>query len=178
MRTTMKDSSTLPSLKQDALGDLEQELGTTRRVLERLPEEHFGWKPHEKSMSLGRLASHVVELVHWKTMVLQGDELDLGDVPNPAREVPARTEDLLRTFDANVATLEEALEQADESSPRGTWTLRHGSRVLLSMPRVAVIRLICLNHLINHRGQLCLYLRLLNVPVPAIYGPSADEPGF
>jgi uncharacterized damage-inducible protein DinB len=174
----MKHTSPSPSLKQDALGDLEHELATTRRVLERLPAEHYGWKPHEKSMSLGNLASHVVELVHWQSMVLQGDELDLGGAPPPAREVPARSEDLLRKFDENVATFKETLGRADEAVLREPWTLRHGARVILSMPRVAVIRTMCLSHMINHRGQLCVYLRLLDVPVPAIYGPSADEPGF
>jgi uncharacterized damage-inducible protein DinB len=165
-------------LKQDALGDLEHELATTRRVLERLPEEQFAWKPHEKSMSLGRLASHVVNLVQWQTITLQSEELDLGSGPPPADEGPASRAALLSTFDANVAALKEALAKASEPDLRQVWTLRMGEKVLLRMPRLAVLRTMCLSHMINHRGQLCVYLRLLGVPVPAIYGPSAGEPGF
>jgi uncharacterized damage-inducible protein DinB len=174
----MTANSTAATLKQDALGDLEHELATTRRVLERLPEEHFSWKPHEKSMSLGRLASHVVNLVHWQTMTLQSEELDLGGTPPPTSDGPASRAALLSTFDANVAELNEALAQAGEPDLRHVWTLRMGEKVLLRMPRLAVLRTMCLSHMINHRGQLCVYLRLLGVPVPAIYGPSADEPGF
>jgi uncharacterized damage-inducible protein DinB len=166
------------ALKQDALGDLDHELVNTRRVLERLPEAQFAWKPHEKSMSLGRLASHVVELVHWQTMTLQTEELDLGGVPPPSTDGPASREALLSTFDTNVAALKEALAKAGEPELRQVWTLRMGEKVLLRMPRLSVLRTMCLNHMINHRAQLCVYLRLLGVPVPAIYGPSADEPGF
>jgi uncharacterized damage-inducible protein DinB len=166
------------TLKQDALGDLDHELVNTRRVLERLPEGQFAWKPHEKSMSLGRLASHVVHLVEWQTMTLQTQELDLGGAPPPRTEEPASREALLSTFDANVAALKDALSKATEPDLRQVWTLRMGEKVLLRLPRLAVLRTMCLSHMINHRGQLCVYLRLLGVPVPAIYGPSADEPGF
>src|SRR5262249_18761498 len=145
--------------------------------LERLPEEQFAWKPHDKSMSLGRLATHVVHLVEWQTMTLQTAELDLGGTA-PARDVAASREALLRTFDDNVAALKEALGRAAEAAPRQVWPLRLGDRVLLSMPRLSVLRTMCLSHMINHRGQLCVYLRLLDVPVPSIYGPSADEPAF
>jgi uncharacterized damage-inducible protein DinB len=166
------------TLKQDALGDLDHELANTRRVLERLPEAQFAWKPHEKSMSLGRLASHVVELVRWQTMTLQTEELDLGGTPPPSTEGPTSRDALLGTFDANVAALKEALAKASEPELRQVWTLRLGEKVLLRMPRLSVLRTMCLNHMINHRAQLSVYLRLLGVPVPAIYGPSADEPGF
>jgi uncharacterized damage-inducible protein DinB len=175
----MTATSAATTLKQDALGDLEHELATTRRVLERVPEEHFPWKPHEKSMTLSRLATHVVDLVHWQTMTLQSQELDLGGgLPPDIERPPASREALLSTFDANVAALKEALAQASEPDLRQVWTLRMGEKVLLRMPRLAVLRTMCLSHMINHRGQLCVYLRLLGVPVPSIYGPSADEPGF
>jgi uncharacterized damage-inducible protein DinB len=174
----MSANTTESTLKQDALGDLERELATTRRVLERLPEEQFAWKPHEKSMSLGRLAAHVVDLVHWQTMTLQSEGLDLAGAGSFGPEIPASRADLLKTFDANVAAVNEALARASEAALRHVWTLRMGPKVILSMPRLAVLRTMCLSHMINHRAQLCVYLRLLDVPVPSVYGPSADEPGF
>jgi uncharacterized damage-inducible protein DinB len=166
------------TLKQDALGDLERELATTRRVLERLPEEHFAWKPHEKSMSLGRLAAHVVDLVHWQTMTLQSEGLDLAAVRPPSPDTPASRAALLQSFDAHVAAINEALGRASEPDLRQVWTLRMGPKVLLSMPRLAVLRTMSISHMINHRAQLCVYLRLLGIPVPPVYGPSADEPAF
>jgi uncharacterized damage-inducible protein DinB len=176
---TMMNDLLSPSLKQDALGDFEHELATTRRVLERLPEDQFGWKPHEKSMSLGRLATHVSTLLRWQSSIFESEEFDIGgDTPPPPLAEPASRAELLRTFDGNVAAAREALDRADEATLRGPWSLRQGEKVLFTMPRVAVIRTMVLNHMINHRAQLCVYLRLLNIPVPAIYGPSADERAF
>lgn len=170
-------TATTPPLAQAAFGDLEHELATTRRVLERIPEEHFAWKPHEKSMSLGRLSSHVANLVQWSVMTLQTEGFDLAATPPPL-DVPASRAELLGQFDQNVEALRGALGQADEAALRHPWTLRKGERVILSTPRVAVMRTMCLNHMIHHRAQLCVYLRLLDLPVPQVYGPSADEPDF
>jgi uncharacterized damage-inducible protein DinB len=165
-------------LRQDALGDLEHELATTRRVLERLPEQHFAWKPHEKSMGLGRLAAHVPEILRWSPRILEGDEFDLGGEMPPREPDPATREELLRRFDRDAAAFKEVLGRADDAALRRPWTLRHGPKVLMTLPRAAVLRTMVLSHLIHHRAQLCVYLRLLNVPVPSVYGPSADEPGF
>lgn len=175
MSTTTAAAS---SLRQTALGDVERELAQTRRILERVPEEHFGWKPHEKSMALGSLASHVASLVHWQSTILASEELDLAAAnPRPA-EAPSSREELLRVFDAGVAALAGALAAASDEDLAATWTFRNGERVIMSEPRAAVIRTVGLSHIIHHRGQLSVYLRLLDIPVPGLYGPSADEPFF
>jgi uncharacterized damage-inducible protein DinB len=163
------------SPKAIAFGDLDRELATTRRVLERLPEEHYSWKPHEKSMSLGRLALHVANLLYWQLVTLQSDEFDLASPP-PLRVDPTSREEVLRTFDQNAAAVKAALGRIDDAALGRTWTLRQGEKVLVRQPRAMTLRVWGLNHLIHHRGQLCLYLRLLNVPVPAVYFNSADEP--
>jgi uncharacterized damage-inducible protein DinB len=164
-----------PPLKQLVFGDLEHELATTRRVLGRVPEEHFSWKPHERSMSLGQLALHTANLLHWQAVILQQDEFDLATAAAPSKEGPASRDELLHTFDELAAIVQEALGRADEMALGRVWTLRRGDQVLLSQPRAAVLRGMGVSHMIHHRGQLCLYLRLLNVPVPSVYGPSADE---
>jgi uncharacterized damage-inducible protein DinB len=173
----MTNPSARPSLTQVALGDLEQELATTRRVLERIPEAHLSWKPHEKSMSLGALASHTANLLHWQTTILRQDEFDLASAPPPSPAAPASRDEILRAFDENASAVKDALGEADEAGLGRAWTLRRGAQVLLSRPRAAVLRSMGISHMIHHRAQLCVYLRLLNVPVPSVYGPSADEGG-
>lgn len=164
------------SASLDALRtDFRHELATTRRVLERVPDEHLGWKPHAKSMSLGALATHLVNLVQWQVMTLEEDAFDLAGVP-PSDPYPSR-DALLDAFDRRTARLREALEGADENTLAQTWTLRRGEAVLFERPRAAVLRGVGgLRHIVHHRGQLSVYLRLLDVPVPPIYGPTADEP--
>lgn len=166
----------VPSLKRAAFGDFEQELAQSRRVLERIPDQHFAWKPHEKSGSLGQLSGHVAGLPDLALMVLTRDGLDvLGDRP---RREPATTRDeLLARFDESAATARAALEAADEATFAQPWTLRAGERVVFTAPRAGALRTFFLSHLIHHRAQLTVYLRLLNVPVPGMYGPSADDPG-
>jgi uncharacterized damage-inducible protein DinB len=171
----MMISSTSPSLKQLVLGDLDHELATTRRVLERVPEGHFPWKPHERSMSLGQLASHTANLLHWQAVILRQEEFDLATATPPSKEGLTSRDELLRTFDELAAEVKDALGSADEAALTRAWILRRGDQVLLSQPRAAILRSMGLSHMIHHRGQLCLYLRLLNVPVPSVYGPSADE---
>lgn len=163
------------SLKSMAFCDLDREISATRRVLERLPEEHFSWKPHEKSMSLSRLAMHVVNLLQWYLDTLAKDEFDVSAAPPPMGE-PASRSELLAAFEKNATAVEQALARTDDASLARTWTLRSGPQVLYQQPRVAILRVSCLNHLIHHRAQLCIYLRLLHVPVPAVYFNSADEP--
>jgi uncharacterized damage-inducible protein DinB len=160
-----------------AFVDLERELGVTRTLLERLPEEHYGWKPHEKSMTLGRLASHVADLPGWMRVTIAEDELDFATSPRPPQP-PTTREELLARFDKNAAAAREAVARFDPASLRREWTLRNGQQVLTTRPKDYVYRVWCMNHLIHHRAQLCLYLRLLNVPVPTVYFNTADDPSW
>jgi uncharacterized damage-inducible protein DinB len=171
------NASGWPSLSAVAFVDLQREIAVTRRVLERLPEKHFAWKVHEKSMSLGRLATHVATLLQWFHDTLTKDELDMN-VP-PVMPIEAKTTDeLLRILDDNAAAVQTAMAVADPEALLRTWTLRQGEKVLVQQPRANILRVWCLNHLIHHRAQLCVYLRILNVPVPAVYFNSADEPDW
>jgi uncharacterized damage-inducible protein DinB len=157
------------------LPEFDNEMKTTRRVLERVPEDKMGWKPHDKSMTLGRLAGHLAELPAFGTAILKTDELDFaagGFTPLDSRS----RQEVLDVFDANVANTRAALEQANDDSAFGQpWVLRSGERTILNMPRGAVLRAMLFSHIIHHRAQLAVYLRLNDVPVPSIYGPSADE---
>lgn len=162
------------NLKHIALGDLEHELATTRRLLERVPDEHLDWRPHERSMSLGELATHVANLVRWQVGMVQLDEYDFATAPLPMKAAENR-DALLRTFDRNVEALRAALEEVDDEALRQPWTLRSGEQVLQQRPRAAMLRGLGISHIVHHRGQLSVYLRLLDVPLPPIYGPTADE---
>jgi uncharacterized damage-inducible protein DinB len=170
-------SDEMPTLKELLFWDLERELAVTRKVLERLPEEKFSWKPHEKSMHLGRLAMHVATLPEWIRTSIAGDELDAATMPPMKVEAKDRQE-LLGEFEKNVAALREAVKKFDAATIADTWTMRNGEHVMTSKPRMTVYRTWCLNHLVHHRAQLCVYLRLLNIPVPAVYFNSADEPDW
>ena len=154
--------------------ELRQEAKTTRRLLERVPEESFGWKPHEKSMTLGRLAAHVAELPELIIPALTQDELDFAaGTFQPFN--PRSTAELLEKFDRNIAAAAEQLKSQPDEKMGELWKLRSGDHVLFEMPRAMVVRFVGLNHVVHHRGQLSVYLRLLDVPLPSIYGPSADE---
>ncbi len=165
------------SAKDIAFSDLERELKITRPVLERLPPEHYGWRPHEKSMTVARLALHVADLPDWIRVTLDRDELDFADAPRPPSELNSR-EELLERFDRNVAAVRKLVADFDMSRWDQPWTMRNGEQVLVTRPRSVVYRVWCLNHLVHHRGQLCLYLRLLNVPVPTVYFNTADDPAW
>lgn len=161
------------SISQTLLPELDHEMATTRRVLERVPLAEKGdWKPHEKSMSLSRLANHVAELPGWLTVTMTSDSLDLAGYSAPSL---ATNEALLASFDALVADGRAALAAASDEDFFGSWALRMGDQEFFKIPRVAVLRTWVFNHIIHHRGQLTVYLRELGVPVPSIYGPSADE---
>lgn len=165
------------SLKEIAFGDLERELGVTRRVLEALPEGKFEWTPHEKSMTVARLASHVADLPDWIRLALAQDELDMAAMPPPPPPSPNRQE-LLERFDRHVAALREAVARFDMANFNKPWSMRQGQEIVVTRPRATVYRVWCLNHMIHHRAQLCLYLRLLNVPVPTVYFNTADDPAW
>ncbi len=167
----------MPDLKNIIFGDLERELAVTRKVLAAVPADQLDWKPHEKSIALGRLAIHVATLTDWMTLTLAQDVLDFATVPRPPASV-ADTAALLKLFDDRVETLRQAVAQFDPAAWDAIWTMKNGGQVFTAQPRSKVFRVWDLNHMIHHRGQLCLYLRLLNVKVPTVYFNTADDPAF
>ena len=158
------------------LPEFDHEMTRTRKVLERVPDDRYDWKPHPKSFSLGALATHVAGLPTWGSETLNRSELDVGGNP-PLTALPT-TSDILAAFDRNVADARAALTGKTDAELAAMWSLRYNGRTLFSMPKATVWRSFVVSHLIHHRAQLTVYLRLLDVPVPAIYGPSADEPAF
>jgi uncharacterized damage-inducible protein DinB len=165
------------SISASLLPELDQEMAKSRKVLERVPMDRFDWKPHEKSFSLGELSNHVARLLGWGLETLSTDSLDLapegGEVETPP--VVRTTEGLLATFDEGANAFRGAIEKASDEAFLTPWTLSMAGEALFTLPRVAVIRNMILNHMVHHRGQLTVYLRLNEVAVPALYGPSADE---
>ena len=159
-------------LNEPLIAELKQESGGTRRVLERIPEDKVSWKPHPKSLSLGQLAYHVAVLPGEIARVVSNLTFEGGDLPRPEAKSVA---ELIAMLDKGVAIAAETLASFDDRAMAETWTLLFEGKPLLQIPRIAVIRTIMLNHWYHHRGQLMVYLRLLDVPVPAVYGPSADE---
>ena len=162
------------SLSEPIAAELRREAATTRRMLERVPEDKLAWRPHEKSMTLGRLAGHIAELPRLVVSTVTQDEVDFAAgnfQPFTASNVP----ELLEKFDKNISAAAEALEGQPDEHLLKTWRLRRGEQVIFELPRVAVLRSMGLNHIIHHRGQLSVYLRLLDVPLPSVYGPTADE---
>jgi uncharacterized damage-inducible protein DinB len=162
------------------LAEFDNEIVGTRKTLERVPESKFAWKAHDKSFSMGHLASHIANLPSWVKYTLTQDSLDLMPVGKPKMETPqARTnKELLDTFDANVKEAREILAKATDEQMHGNWSLMGGGKVFFTMPKVAVLRSFVFNHLVHHRAQLGVYLRLNDIPVPSLYGPSADESGM
>ncbi len=165
------------SLRDALLPEFDQEMSNTRKTLDRVPEDKLSWTPHEKSGTMGWLATHVAELPYWATVTIGQDSIDMAppDAERPVPKLVVSHRELLETFDRNVAAARTAIETAEDASLLRPWTLLSGGKVLFTMPRIVVLRSFVMNHLIHHRAQLGLYLRLQNVPVPAIYGPSADE---
>jgi len=166
-------------LGQALLPEFDQEMANTRRSLERVPEDKFGWKPHEKSMTMGRLATHLAELPGWALNAIEKDSLDLAPPGGPAYQplTASSRKEILAMFDNNVAAARVAISRVSDDHLSQTWTLLFGGNKVFSRPRIAVLRNAVLNHSIHHRAQLGVYLRLNNLPVPSIYGPSADESG-
>jgi uncharacterized damage-inducible protein DinB len=162
-------------LSEPIAAELQREAATTRRMLERVPEEKLEWRPHEKSMTLGRLAGHIAELPSLVAATLTQDEVDFA-AGNYQPFVASNVAGLLEKFDQNVAQAAELLKsKADDEHLLKSWRLKRNGQVLFEMPRAAVLRTMGLNHIIHHRGQLSVYLRLLDVPLPSVYGPTADE---
>ena len=157
------------------LPEVDQEMATTRRVLERVSDGKLAWKPHDKSWSMGDLASHIVNMIQWTDATMNLTEFDMATVP-PAQMNPSASSraQLLEWFDANAAAARAALAKpdADYFQP---WTLKQGGQTIFTMPRYTCIRSFFINHVVHHRAQLSVYLRLNDIPVPSMYGPSADE---
>jgi uncharacterized damage-inducible protein DinB len=158
------------------VAEFEHESAVTRKMLERVPEEKLSWKPHEKSMTLGRLATHLAELSGWVPTIMDQEVLDLGDSDYKPRVVESK-EELLEMFDSGVAGFVEGIKDRTDEEFFVTWTLRVGERVVTELPRIAALRGFVLSHAFHHRGQLSVFLRLLDVPLPQIYGPTADDRG-
>ncbi|MCY9662271.1 DinB family protein [Paenibacillus chondroitinus] len=157
-------------MKRLIVGDFMHELATTRLILERLPEEHMAWKPHVKSMTVSGLATHLINLLNWQVAIFLYPEFDLSTVPL-RREPLERRDDMLEEFDANVVKLENLLAECDELTLGAEWTLRNGDHIILRQPRAIALRTFGISHMVHHRAQLGVYLRLLDIPVPGMYGP-------
>lgn len=166
------------TISEALLADFQAEAKMTRKVLEAVPEEKLGWKPHEKSMALGQLAGHVAENPSWIGAMLE-DEMDFASMAADWKPYVATDRNgLLATFDQNCGVYEEALRGREDAFLRSDWTMKMSGKVLLKEPKHEVIRTNVIHHGAHHRGQLTVYLRLLDVPVPATYGPTADFPEF
>jgi uncharacterized damage-inducible protein DinB len=165
------------TIGQSMLAEFDQEMQSTRKALERCPDDRWNWKPHEKSGTVGWLAGHVATMVSWVPVTLTTEELDYAPVDGPAWEPPKidNRKELLAEFDKNVKAARAALAAVSDADLMKNWKLLAGGQEIFTMPRAACIRSMVLNHHIHHRAQLMVYYRLLGIPVPGMYGPSADE---
>ena len=164
-------------INQALLGEFDHEMANTRKTLERVPDDKFDWKPHAKSMTTRQLAVHLAQFPSWMLSTLEVTEFDYAPVGAPPYQPPPvnTRQDLLELFDRDVPKARAALQKASDPDLMAMWTLLAGGKTIFSMPRAAVLRGMVMNHMIHHRAQLGVYLRLNDVPVPALYGPSADE---
>ncbi|HSE21757.1 MAG TPA: DinB family protein [Pyrinomonadaceae bacterium] len=164
-------------LADSMIQEFDHEMANTRKTLERVPDDKFTWKPHDKSFSMGSLASHLSNLPYWTNITIEQDEFDMS--PGGQKMTTPEThsqKELMAAFDSNVAKARAALAGVSDERLFGLWSLKNNGQHIMSMPRIAVLRNFVLNHNIHHRAQLGVYLRLNDIPVPSIYGPSADEP--
>lgn len=167
------------TIGQSLIPEFDAEMASTRRVLERLPDDKWDWRIHEKSNPIGWVANHLADLPGWVEMTVCHDSLDVE--PEPGQRYQSPTEPnrdaVLTLFDANVAEARQLLETVDDETLHAPWRLLRLGEELMSMPRIACLRTWVLNHIIHHRAHLCVYLRVNDIPVPGLYGPSADEGG-
>lgn len=162
------------SIAATVLPEFDQEMATTRTMLERVPETRAQWTPHAKAWTLGQLASHIGNLPRLGLITMEADELDVSSSGSGKSPEFASTANLIRTFDENVRRARAAIESASDSDMMEPWTLRNAGKTVWTLPRAAVLRSFILSHMIHHRGQLSIYLRINDVHVPAVYGPSPD----
>jgi uncharacterized damage-inducible protein DinB len=164
------------AIKDALLPEFDHEMGSTRRVLERVPAADLKWTPHEKSFNMGKLAWHISNLPNWTHATLDASVFDLASIGDDARpKEPSSVEEVLKAFDESVKKARDKIAEQTDSAFLSPWTLKQGGQEMFTMPKIAVVRSFVMNHIIHHRGQLTVYLRLRNVPLPALYGPSADE---
>ena len=156
------------------MNELKHEGAQTKKLLERVPFDKFDWSPHEKSMKLGKLAVHIAEIPRWSSRILAAAEFDFTKAEYKAAEVHS-IEELVQLSENNIHTALDDFNVAKDEDLLASWTFRRGEHVIFTLPRAAAIRTLAMNHLLHHRGQLSVYLRLLNIPIPGMYGPSADE---
>jgi len=159
------------------LPEFDQEMANTRKVLERVPEDKLDWQAHPKSHTIGWNANHLAEMPGWVANTLTATSLDIAPVGGPPYQSPkaASRQEILATFDKNVASARKALAAAKDADVEVMWSLVKAGQTLFSMPRKSVIRSFVINHIVHHRAILCVYLRLNDIPVPGMYGPSGDE---
>lgn len=165
---------TVATLGSSLAAEMEHEGIATRQILERIPAEKFDWKPHPKSMAFGRLACHVAEMFGWTGPTLTQPELNFATMDYKPLE-PQTTEDLLEYFDTTISEALDVLRATPDETFMENWSLKNGETVYFTLPKAGVMRSFVMNHIIHHRGQLTVYLRLNDIAVPAVYGPSADE---
>lgn len=163
-------------LNQALLPEFDHEMGNTRKSLERIPEGKFDWKPHEKSSTMGQLATHLATINQWTDAIIGQDSFDVANSPRPP--VFKSRQEILNAFDQGTAAARKAIAGATDEQLMKSWSLVNAGQTIFTLPRVAVVRSFILNHTIHHRAQLGVYLRLNDIPVPSIYGPSADEGKF
>jgi uncharacterized damage-inducible protein DinB len=164
------------AVRDSLLPEFDHEMAMTRRVLARVPESGLAWRPHEKSLDLGGLAAHLAQIPRWGRTILDRESYDLAhDTPRP-REAPETMQGVLDTFDRHVSELRRHLLDKTDAELMAPWALTRGSQLVMSLPRLAALRSFVLHHLIHHRGQLTVYLRMQDVPLPPLYGSTADEP--
>lgn len=160
--------------RDSLLPEFDQETAATRRVLERVPDGSLEWRPHEKSFNMGELATHLSRLPHWGTLILKQDSYDLA-TSGPRGQALPTVAAILQQFDANVREVRATLVDMTDGQLLQPWTLRRGDRVVMSVPKVSAVRGFVVRHLVHHRGQMTVYLRMNDVPLPPLYGPTADE---
>jgi uncharacterized damage-inducible protein DinB len=156
------------------LPEFDHETANTRKTLERIPEDKLTWKPDEKSGTMGWLGGHLANILQWAVFTLEKDSVDLA-APGPQPPLPTSRQQILDAFDASRAAARAAIISTSDERWRQSWSLLHGEKTIFKLPRIAAVRGFIMNHSIHHRAQLTVYLRLNDVPVPALYGPSADE---
>ncbi len=165
------------TISEALLPEFDREMENTRKTLERVPTDKLGWKPHQKSFAMGQLATHLTELPMWSKATFENDSVDIAPVGSPPyqRVVPKTASKIVEAFVRHAAAARSAMIAASDADFMKPWTLLKAGQPLFTMPKIAVYRGFVMNHMIHHRAQLTVYLRLNDIPVPALYGPSADE---
>ena len=165
------------AMNQALLGEFDHEMANARKAIERVPDAKFDWKPHTKSFSMGALAGHIAFIPQWAKVTIEEPEFDVNPTGGQQVQPPSlkTRAEILAYFDKGVAEARAALANASDQNLMTSWSLLSGGKAIFTMPRVAVLRSMIMNHMVHHRGQLTVYLRMNDLPVPALYGPSADE---